>query len=88
MNKQALLEKLKQQDIPEEIINAFEKVKREAFIPDHLVSYSYEDMPMPLADGSTVSQPSTIAFMLKLLDLKQNQKVLFQEVDLIAFLLP
>lgn len=78
-DKNALLAKLKSGGLPDEILNAFAKVKRESFIPDTLASYAYEDIALPLNDGTTVSQPSTIALMLKLLELspnKENQKVL------------
>jgi len=74
--KQKLIDSLKQKSFSSEIISAFEKVPRENFVPEHLKSYSYEDMALPIESGSTISQPQTIAFMLSLLDLKQNQKVL------------
>jgi protein-L-isoaspartate(D-aspartate) O-methyltransferase len=57
-------------------MEAFQKVDREKFIPENLVAYSYEDIPLPIDEGSTISQPSTIAFMLDLLELKQGQKIL------------
>jgi protein-L-isoaspartate(D-aspartate) O-methyltransferase len=76
MNKEELLHHLRKQGYSESIINAFANVKRENFAPNHLASYAYEDMPLPIETGATISQPSTIAFMLKLLDLKQGQKIL------------
>jgi len=76
MEKQALIEALRRQGISEEIVKAFEKVKRECFVPDRLIGYSYDDIALPIEEGSTISQPSTVAFMLDLLDLHQNQKIL------------
>jgi len=76
MDNSRLIELLRVKGFPEQIINAFAKVKRENFVPENLVAYSYEDMALPLEDGSTISQPSTIAFMLSLLELKQGQKIL------------
>jgi protein-L-isoaspartate(D-aspartate) O-methyltransferase len=76
MDKTYLLSKLKEQGLDERTILAFEKVKREDFVPSHLFSFSYEDIPLPNVDGSSIPQPSTVAFMLKLLDLKQGQKIL------------
>ena len=76
MNKQELLESLKKKNFPNWIIDAFNKIKRENFVPENLKAYSYEDMALPIEDGSTISQPSTIAFMLDLLHPKQGQKIL------------
>ena len=75
-SKQLLIESLKKKGYSESIISAFEKVKRENFVPEHLKSYAYEDIALPIESGSTISQPSTIAFMLSLLDLHYGQKVL------------
>ncbi len=76
MEKPELIESLKRKDFTEEIVRAFEKVKREDFVPQYLKAYAYEDMALPTEVGSTISQPQTIAFMLSLLNLKQNQKIL------------
>lgn len=76
MDKISLIENLKKRGFSKQVIEAFEKVKREDFVPDKLVPFCYDDIPMHLEDGSTVSQPSTIAFMLDQLDLKQNNSVL------------
>lgn len=67
---------LRKKGTPENILAAFAKVKREDFVPEHLIGYAYEDMALPVEEGSTLSQPSTIAFMLSLLDVKDGQKIL------------
>ena len=72
MDKKQLLMKLKSDNFNEKIINAFEKVKRENFIPSNLKSLAYEDEALPLEKGATISQPYTIAFMLNLLELKSD----------------
>ncbi len=76
MNKVQLLEHLKRQGFSKVILGAFSKVKRENFIPKSLESRAYEDRPLPIGQGATISQPYTIAKMLELFDLKQGQKVL------------
>jgi len=76
MNKTQLLDELKSQGFPKKILNAFSKVNRENFIPNNLKPYAYYDQPLPIADSSTISQPYTIAFMLDLLELKDNIKIL------------
>lgn len=74
--KERLLLSLKEQGFSDDLIKAFAKVKRESFIPEKFADYVYEDIALPLEEGSTISQPSTIAFILSLLELKQNQKIL------------
>lgn len=76
MNKDELLLSLKKKGFPELVISAFSAVKREDFVPEHLIGYAYEDMALPVMEGSTLSQPSTIAFMLNLLEIKDGQKIL------------
>jgi protein-L-isoaspartate(D-aspartate) O-methyltransferase len=76
VNKDELLASLRQKGFSENVVLAFQKIKREDFVPQHLVGYAYEDMALPVMEGSTLSQPSTIAFMLNLLELGESQKVL------------
>ncbi len=67
--KPQLLIHLKNQGFSNKIIKAFEKVKREDFISENLKQQAYEDKPLAIAQGATISQPYTIAFMLNLLEL-------------------
>lgn len=76
MKKEDLLKDLKEKKFSSNIIASFRKVKRENFIPTNLKSSAYEDIALPLEQGATISQPYTIAFMLSLLELKENQKIL------------
>ncbi len=76
MNKTQLLEHLKKQKFPKNILDAFAKVKREKFVSKGLEDRAYEDRALPIGNGATISQPYTIAVMLKLLNLKEGQKVL------------
>ena len=76
MIKDELLESLRKKGFSDRVIGAFSAVKREDFVPPHLVGYAYEDLALPIMEGSTLSQPSTIAFMLDLLDVRDGQNVL------------
>lgn len=76
VEKPDLLKHLEKEGYPAKIVAAFAAVEREKFVPEHLVSYAYEDIALPLVEGSTISQPSTIAFMLELLELESNQNIL------------
>jgi protein-L-isoaspartate(D-aspartate) O-methyltransferase len=58
------------------IKQAFESVDRKDFIqPDYHVE-AYEDYPLPTMLGQTISQPTTVAFMLELLDTQSGETVL------------
>ena len=76
MDKTQLINELKSQGFSKKILNAFSKIKRENFIPTNLKPFAYNDQPLPIADSSTISQPYTIAFMLNLLELTNNLKIL------------
>lgn len=58
------------------IINAFKKVKRERFVLPNDKEYAYEDYPLMILEGQTISQPFTVAVMTEALDLKKGMKVL------------
>ena len=76
MNKQQLIQELKKEGFSDKILKAFETIKREDFIPEKFKEYAYENESLPIEEGATISQPYTIAFMLNLLELKDNQKIL------------
>jgi len=58
------------------VINAFLKVPREKFIPIELRKFAYDDSPLPIGEGQTISQPYIVAFMTELLELKGGEKIL------------
>jgi protein-L-isoaspartate(D-aspartate) O-methyltransferase len=59
-----------------EIIDAFHTVDRKYFIPDSFSEYMYIDKPLPIGEAQTISQPSTVAFMLELLQPQKGDTVL------------
>lgn len=67
--KNELLEDLRKKGFSDIILEAFEKVPREKFVPLNLQDKSYNDIPLPIGYNQTISQPYTIAFMLELLEL-------------------
>lgn len=76
MNKLELVEFLRKKGFAENIISAIGNIEREKFIPEHTHPYAYDDMILPIEPGTTLSRPSTTAFILTLLNLKDNQKIL------------
>ena len=56
-------------------LKAFEAVNREDFIPEQLRNAAYQDMPLPLIRGKTISQPTTVMIMTHALELEPGEKV-------------
>ncbi|MBI5803133.1 protein-L-isoaspartate(D-aspartate) O-methyltransferase [Candidatus Pacearchaeota archaeon] len=76
IQRENLLESLKEKGFSKEIVAAFSKVKREDFVPPEMKKNSYKDNALPIGEGQTISQPYTIAVMLKMLKIEKGQKVL------------
>jgi len=58
------------------VLEAFRAVPRELFVPEALRASAYEDSPLPLSGGQTISQPYIVAVMSELLRLRGDEKVL------------
>lgn len=58
------------------IIEAFEKVDRIDFVPQEYRDEACGDYPLPIGQGQTISQPTTVAFMLELLQPREGEKIL------------
>jgi len=58
------------------IIEAFRKVLRKDFLPRNYQGQDYFDAPIPIGFGQTNSQPTTVAFMLELLQVKPGEQIL------------
>lgn len=58
------------------IIEAFKNVDRADFVHDRSVGDIYEDYPLGIGLGQTISQPRTVAMMLEMLSPKEGQKIL------------
>ena len=58
------------------LLAAMGAVPREAFVPEHLQEFSYEDSALPIEAGQTISQPYIVARMLELAEIKPGDKVL------------
>ncbi len=58
------------------IIRAFLKTDRADFVSPEYQSEAYQDYPLPVGYGATISQPYTVAFMMELLRPKKGEKIL------------
>ena len=59
-----------------QVLDAMRAVPREAFVPEHMRKLAYQDSPLPIGAGQTISQPHVVALMIQALDLKGGEKVL------------
>ena len=58
------------------VLEAMRTVPREAFLPESMREFAYEDSPLPIAEGQTISQPYIVALMAEALELKGEEEVL------------
>ena len=58
------------------VLAVMESIPRHLFVPERLQSSAYEDRPLPIGEGQTISQPYIVAFMTELLQLDGKEKVL------------
>lgn len=58
------------------VIAAMRKVERHKFVPRELQALAYNDSPLPIGEGQTISQPYIVALMTELLELDGYEKVL------------
>jgi len=78
VDKERLINKLIRQGYlkSREVIEAMREVPREIFVPESQREYAYEDVPLEIGYGQTISAPHMVAIMLEALKLKEDSKVL------------
>lgn len=59
-----------------EILEAMSLVPRHLFVPEAFQSHAYEDSPVPIGYGQTISQPYMVALMTSLLEVEKGMRVL------------
>ena len=58
------------------VLEAMRRVPRHWFVPPDMVSHAYEDRPLPIGEGQTISQPYIVALMTEALRLEGGENVL------------
>ncbi len=58
------------------VLNAMERVDRAAFVKGIFAERAYDDMPLPISCGQTISQPSIVGIMTQALNVQPRDKVL------------
>jgi len=58
------------------VLAAMGKVPRHLFVSEAMKAYAYQDEPLPIGEGQTISQPYIVAYMTEVLGLQGGEKVL------------
>lgn len=70
-------EQLEQREIKDpRVLAAMRSVERERFLPGELAEHAYDDGPLPIGSGQTISQPYMVALMSEVAALRGNERVL------------
>ena len=75
-SKPALLAELARDVSDRQVLEAIAKVPREQFVPQELRPYAYENRPLGIGHGQTISQPLIVAMMTQALLLRGDEKLL------------
>lgn len=67
---------LNKEALTNEVLEALRTVPRHRFVPEEQVTWAYENRPLPIGHGQTISQPYIVAIMTDLLKLRSNHRVL------------
>jgi len=75
--RQLLLEEIEAEGVTDEqVLSAMATVPRHKFVPPEYLDQAYENHPLPIGYGQTISQPYIVAWMTELLELQPGEKVL------------
>jgi protein-L-isoaspartate(D-aspartate) O-methyltransferase len=75
--RQRLIAQLRREGIRDErVLDAIRAVPREAFVPDEYREQAYDNIPLPIGAGQTISQPLVVALMTQALSLRGDERVL------------
>jgi protein-L-isoaspartate(D-aspartate) O-methyltransferase len=72
----ALVAELRGAVADERVLSAVRSVPRDAFVPADLRAEAWENIPLPIGCGQTISQPLVVARMCELLELRGDERVL------------
>jgi protein-L-isoaspartate(D-aspartate) O-methyltransferase len=75
--EEMVLQTIEQRGVTSEnVLKAMRTVKRHLFIPENITAAAYEDRPLPIGYGQTISQPFIVAYMTEIINPKPHHKVL------------
>ncbi len=72
VNEQIIVRGVTDQDV----LKVLKTTPRHQFVPPEIADYAYDDSPLPIGEGQTISQPYIVAFMTEILEMDSSHKVL------------
>ena len=75
-DKRDLFDHLRREIRDEVVLNAMKRVPRELFVPAESQHQAYKDIPLPIGEDQTISQPFIVALMTSSLELRGEERVL------------
>lgn len=77
LRKKMVQSQLKDRGIKDQgVLKAMGRVPRHFFVPSDLTQFAYDDGPLPIGEGQTISQPYIVALMTELVEPKAGDRVL------------
>lgn len=77
LRKNMVAHQLERRDIKDQkVLEVMRKVKRHLFVDEKFKREAYNDHPLPIGEGQTISQPYIVAMMTQILDVKPGEKIL------------
>jgi len=74
--RQSLLNSIDREIADNRVVDAMRRIPREAFVPQEQYHAAYDDRPLSIGFGQTISQPFIVALMIQALELRGDEKVL------------
>lgn len=74
--RRRMVASLRRRGMSERVLTAMERVPRHLFMPERVRDSAYDDIPLPIGEGQTISAPHMVAIMCDLLDPPEGGKVL------------
>jgi protein-L-isoaspartate(D-aspartate) O-methyltransferase len=74
--RERLLKHLRHEIEDERVLETMARVRRELFVPAESRRYAYDDRPLPIGQGQTISQPFIVALMTQAMELTGDENVL------------
>ena len=75
-DKRLLFDQLRREIRDEKALEAMQRVPRELFVPPESRHMAYNDIPVPIGEGQTISQPYIVALMVSALELREGDRVM------------
>ena len=75
-DREELFRRLRREISDDNVIKAMERVPRELFVPAESYAHAYDDIPLPIGEGQTISQPFIVGMMTQALRIDKASNVL------------